>query len=126
MPFKQFNDTYGHQAGDDCLKKVAAALKNVVHRPADLIARYGGEEFVGVLPQTDAAGAEALGNTLREAISALNIPHEHSDAADHVTISVGVAGIEVPKDGENSALIEAADKNLYKAKEGGRNRVVAG
>tara|TARA_R110000787_G_scaffold23762_3_gene67700 strand:+ start:111488 stop:112396 length:909 start_codon:yes stop_codon:yes gene_type:complete len=123
--FKQFNDTYGHQAGDDCLRKVAAALKKVAHRPADLIARYGGEEFVGVLPQTDADGAEALGNALREAVSALNIPHKDSSAAGHVTISVGAASIEVPKDGEYSALVKAADNNLYKAKEGGRNRVVA-
>ena len=124
--FKQFNDTYGHQAGDDCLKKVAKALKKALNHPADVIARYGGEEFVGILPQTDAAGAEALGNTLRQTVAALNIPHKASSAADHVTISVGTASVEVPKDGDYSALIEAANKNLYKAKESGRNCVVAG
>jgi diguanylate cyclase (GGDEF)-like protein len=121
--FKGFNDNYGHQAGDDCLQEVARALADTVSRPADLVARYGGEEFVCLLPGTDCAGAEQLAEGIRAAVADLGIRHEHSSAADHVTLSLGVA-CTVP-DGERrpQELSQQADENLYTAKESGRNRV---
>ncbi|MCW9040943.1 MAG: PleD family two-component system response regulator [Rhodospirillales bacterium] len=124
--FKQFNDTYGHAAGDDCLQKVGAALKEVVRRPADLVARYGGEEFVCVLPDTDSEGATQVAEAVREAVSALGIPHAHSSAADHVTMSLGVATMIPQGEVPPGIIAEKADVYLYEAKEAGRNRVIAG
>jgi two-component system chemotaxis family response regulator WspR len=121
--FKRYNDHYGHQAGDDTLKKVAAALQKTVHRPADLVSRYGGEEFVMVLPDTTLEGTVAVANKVLNSVRKLNIPHENSADNDRVTLSIGVATLN-PKDGEKpEILIEEADKALYRAKESGRNRV---
>lgn len=120
--FKSFNDTYGHAAGDACLKAVARALSLSLHRPADLVARYGGEEFAAILPETNAAAALELGEKMRLQVEALNIPHERSTASPHVTISVGASSAIPSKGGAPAALVEAADALLYKAKQSGRNR----
>ena len=120
--FKPFNDNYGHQAGDDCLIKVAKALQETIVRPTDVIARYGGEEFTAILPDTNAEGAVVVAEKLRQAVESLNIPHEHSSAADTVTISLGIADKSNLADLE--ALIHKADEYLYEAKESGRNRYI--
>ncbi|NVZ08840.1 PleD family two-component system response regulator [Allochromatium humboldtianum] len=120
--FKPYNDHYGHGRGDECLRRVADALSARLQRPADLAARYGGEEFVLLLPDTDAAGALALAESCRAAVSALCIPHDYSAAADHVTLSIGVAATQPPSDGA-SLLLARADEALYRAKSEGRNRV---
>jgi two-component system chemotaxis family response regulator WspR len=119
--FKRYNDQYGHQCGDECLQRVAAALQETIHRPADLVSRYGGEEFVMILPETTDEGALAVAEKVLSTITALNIPHANSDASDHVTLSIGVATL-CPKEGSQpQELIEMADKMLYRAKERGRN-----
>ena len=121
--FKPFNDNYGHARGDQVLKSVARALTWALHRPADLAARYGGEEFVLLFPDTDAEGAKALAEHVRNSVATLAIPHEFSQTAPHVTVSIG--GATAPLDSTDpSALIEAADQMLYEAKQRGRNRVV--
>lgn len=123
--FKPYNDNYGHQQGDDCLRQVANILSTGLNRPADLLARYGGEEFVVVLPDTTLAGALGLGESLRARVEKAAIPHEFSAAAGTVTVSLGVAYCE-PKTGDATVarLIEAADHALYEAKHAGRNKVV--
>ncbi len=122
--FKQFNDTYGHQAGDDCLKLVAETLANQSLRPSDLPARYGGEEFAIILPGVDAKGAGLVAERVRKAIYDLSYPHSSNSAADCVTISIGVSSFIPEKEQQASCLIEAADQVLYQAKEKGRNRVL--
>ncbi len=120
--FKKYNDNYGHQGGDDCLKKVASTLSNTLHRPGDFIARYGGEEFVVLLPNTDAEGAAVIAEHMRSNIEAQDISHALSGVAKHVTISLGVASV-APDDGTAPEdLIARADSALYKAKAEGRNR----
>ncbi|GAB6177365.1 hypothetical protein JCM16814_22560 [Desulfobaculum senezii] len=121
--FKRFNDNYGHTAGDDCLRKVAKLLAGQLKRPHDLVARYGGEEFVVVLPETDYDGASIIGESMRLAIESKSIMHEHSDIASVVTISVGVAATIPSQEKNAEELVHTADKMLYRAKEGGRNRV---
>lgn len=123
--FKQFNDIYGHQAGDDCLRSVASTLSSLVHRPADMVARYGGEEFVILLPDTGLEGCRQIAEKMRLQVEQLRIPHRGSQAHSVVTMSFGVA-VAAPGDtqGGYEVLIGAADKALYRAKEGGRNRVV--
>ena len=121
--FKRYNDHYGHQAGDDTLKKVAEALSKTVHRPADLVSRYGGEEFVMVLPDTTLEGATAVADKVLKCVRDLNIPHENSDSNDRVTLSIGVATLSPADSDKPEKLVEAADKALYRAKEAGRNRV---
>ena len=121
--FKPFNDNYGHGKGDQCLAKVAAALQQVVHRPSDLFARYGGEEFVAILPDTDTKGVLLVAEAMRAAVEALNFPHEFSDVADRVTVSVGCIACTVTEESVET-LLNRADAALYQAKAQGRNRVV--
>jgi diguanylate cyclase (GGDEF)-like protein len=121
--FKQFNDNYGHAAGDDCLRRIAAALGEGVRRPADFLARYGGEEFVALLPQTGIDGALRTAERMREAVECAGVPHAYSLVAPVVTVSLGVA-VEVPTDDRPAAaIVEMADRALYRAKKEGRNRV---
>jgi len=120
--FKKYNDGYGHQGGDDCLKAVAKALSSSLRRPGDFIARYGGEEFVVILPNTDAKGAAEVAEHLRANVQAGNIPHAYSAVASHVSVSLGVASMLPDKTGAPENLIAKADAALYKAKEQGRNR----
>ncbi|GMU43134.1 MAG: diguanylate cyclase [Xanthomonadales bacterium] len=120
--FKAYNDHYGHQAGDDCLRAVAAAMKARLGRPADLLARYGGEEFVCLLPETPAEGARAKSEDLGRAVFDLGIPHAGSATAPVVTISRGVATAAPAVEGSPSELLARADERLYAAKHAGRNR----
>ena len=121
--FKLFNDCYGHQAGDDCLRKVAQVLKKSMVRGTDLAARYGGEEFAYILPETPMDGAINLAQKMRTALVKEAITHAESDVAEYVTVSLGVATIEPTTDNNPHELIEAADKQLYLSKQSGRNRV---
>jgi two-component system chemotaxis family response regulator WspR len=123
--FKRYNDTYGHLAGDEVLKKVAETIQTLARRPADLAARFGGEEFILILPATHLAGAQYLGEKLRGIVQDLRIPHSASTVAEYVTISVGGAStIPQPRD-SSLLLMETADAALYEAKRTGKNRVVA-
>jgi diguanylate cyclase (GGDEF)-like protein len=124
--FKRYNDTYGHQAGDSCLQRVAAVLASRARRPSDLAARYGGEEFAVVLPGADEAGVMAVGEWIRAEVERQRIPHGASLAGDVVTVSVGAAVARPAPGAEPAALVAAADAALYRAKEGGRNAVIAG
>ncbi|HFQ88854.1 MAG TPA: PleD family two-component system response regulator [Desulfobulbus sp.] len=121
--FKLFNDTYGHQGGDDCLRQVAGILEKSVQRETDMVARYGGEEFVAILPETGVKGALAVAEDMRANVEARKIPHENSKITDHVTISVGVATTVPERGSQPEDLIAAADQALYQAKNNGRNRV---
>jgi diguanylate cyclase (GGDEF)-like protein/PAS domain S-box-containing protein len=124
--FKEFNDQYGHQVGDDCLRAVAASLKEAV-RAADVIARYGGEEIAVILPATDTAGAVEVAEQMRSAVEALRLTHEgRPEGGGHVTVSIGAATALARQGGTISlpeSLLLAADTAMYKAKTGGRNRV---
>ena len=123
--FKRFNDRYGHDGGDECLRRIARVLTGNLRRAGDLVARYGGEEFMLLLPNTDCAGALVVAEQLREAVARERIPHEDSPTAPHVTISLGAASV-VPDDGVLvQELPKAADLALYEAKRLGRDRVVA-
>ncbi|MBE0494559.1 MAG: diguanylate cyclase [Thiomicrospira sp.] len=124
--FKPYNDNYGHGLGDDCLVQVARGMRLVIKRPNDLLARYGGEEFAVILPETPLDGGLQVANELHQAISELNLKHEFSDVADHVTISIGVATSVVTDDAQVQALLKRADAALYQAKHNGRNQVVIG
>ncbi|MEW6363650.1 MAG: response regulator [Acidobacteriota bacterium] len=124
--FKAFNDRYGHLAGDCCLRRVAQVLGSSVLRASDLVARYGGEEFAAVLPQVDTAGASAVAETMLSRVRELGIRHERSSVADVVTISIGVSCVVPELHSSPSILIDAADRQLYLAKEHGRNRFFAG
>lgn len=121
--FKKYNDIYGHQAGDECLKVVAGGLKTSLNRAGDLIARYGGEEFVAILPNTELAGAIKIGETMRERVIQLAVPHEGSTIAPVVTISIGVVACSAFEDMRPLDIIEYADRALYEAKKEGRNRI---
>lgn len=121
--FKKYNDSYGHQGGDECLRRVAGVLAQAARRPADLAARYGGEEFALVLPHTTVEGAVTVAEALRAGVAALNILHTSSSTAPHVTLSLGVAVAHPDSpDLEPDKLIEHADAALYDAKRSGRNR----
>ncbi len=121
--FKRFNDRYGHQAGDECLKAVAGALAARIQRAGDILARYGGEEFVVVLPNTPPERAAIVAQGLCERVAALGIPHEDSSTADIVSVSIGVAGTLDARAGTPQNLVALADEALYAAKTAGRNRV---
>jgi diguanylate cyclase (GGDEF)-like protein len=121
--FKPYHDHYGPASGDDCLREVAATIAMLVRRPGDLCARFGGEEFAAILPQTDLAGARILGERIRTAVMALEIPHASSIVAPVVTISVGVAASDAVPVEEPDELLHEADRRLFEAKNSGRNRV---
>jgi two-component system chemotaxis family response regulator WspR len=121
--FKLYNDHYGHQGGDDCLKNVADCLNSSIHRDTDFLARYGGEEFSVILPETHLDGAIKVAETIRENIQSLEIPHAKSKVSDFVSISIGVSAVVPLMATAPEILIAAADQALYKAKENGRNRV---
>lgn len=121
--FKAYNNTYGHQAGDNCLRDIAQAIAKVVKRPADCVARYGGEKLAVILPNTDLEGAIQVAESIRTAIKTLAIPHQSSSIGETISVSVGVAS-QVPNDNvAPSILIEAADRALYVAKQQGRDCV---
>lgn len=127
--FKRYNDTYGHQKGDDCLRAIAKAITRSVRRPADLIARYGGEEFAVVLPNTKAEGAIQVARTIQAEVQQLAIPHEQSPVSRYVTLSLGVCSTVPPRDhGPTTPAVEdfiaCTDKALYEAKEKGRNCII--
>jgi diguanylate cyclase (GGDEF)-like protein len=121
--FKLYNDTYGHQAGDECLRRVAEVLGATIRRGTDLAARYGGEEFAIALSDTPEAGAPVVAETIRSRVEALGIPHAASSAAPHVTVSIGTATAVATEGSTLAELISAADRALYRAKSEGRNRV---
>lgn len=121
--FKPYNDGYGHQQGDDCLKQVAWELNKCIQRESDLLARYGGEEFVAILHSTPLEGAKHFAEEMCKNIVKLAIPHEYSASGDIITLSMGVATLIPAKDNSPEQLIAAADKALYEAKENGRNQV---
>jgi diguanylate cyclase (GGDEF)-like protein len=120
--FKLYNDTYGHQGGDDCLRNVARAICSVMDRPADIAARYGGEEFAVILPDTPVGGALVVAEKIRHAIHAMNMPHSASSFSK-VTLSLGIAAFAPEGDEPQQFLIERADRALYRAKHAGRDRV---
>ncbi len=125
--FKRYNDSYGHQGGDECLRQVAGALASAVRRAGDLMARYGGEEFAAILPEVPHSGACTVGRSLHQGVVNLALPHSASAVAAHVTISVGVATLrpfDLP-DGSGARLVALADEALYQAKREGRNRVAS-
>lgn len=121
--FKQFNDNYGHHAGDECLIQLAAAMAHCASRPADFFARYGGEEFAAILGGTTFEGALLLAENFRLAVHKLTIPHANSQVDEYVTISIGVASVTPSERYSVEALCDAADDMLYAAKAAGRNQV---
>jgi diguanylate cyclase (GGDEF)-like protein len=120
--FKNYNDTYGHNMGDACLKAVAKALAVSVLRPEDFVARYGGEEFIAILPNTGENGAYEVAERIFQNVRLLNIPHEKSEAASSVTISIGITTGSVLNTKDGSDFIKRADEALYISKQSGRNR----
>ncbi|MCP4348574.1 MAG: diguanylate cyclase [Desulfobacterales bacterium] len=121
--FKLYNDTYGHQMGDECLIEIANAVSRSVKRPGDLVARYGGEEFIVILPYTEDKGALCVAEALKEEICQLRIPHESSDINPCVTVSIGVATAIPTQENTPKELLADADKALYTAKQVGRNYI---
>ncbi len=121
--FKLYNDAYGHVAGDDCLKRVAAVITSIFQRAGDLVARYGGEEFAVIMPATNAENAGAIAERLRQAVWAQSIPHTASGTVDRLTLSIGVATLMTGEVISAHKLTNLADEALYMAKANGRNRV---
>jgi diguanylate cyclase (GGDEF)-like protein len=121
--FKQFNDRYGHPAGDRALRAVARAADAAMQRPGELAARYGGEELLLLMPDTDAQSAHAVAEALRAAIAGLAIAHEASSVAPVLTVSVGGATLDPAGAEQQFELFEAADAQLYRAKQAGRDQV---
>lgn len=119
--FKQYNDEYGHLAGDNCLRLISTVLQENVKRPGDMAARYGGEEFCIIMPDTDQNGALNLADQIKNEVESLNIPHGKSRIANHVTVSMGTATTVPGLHVTTNMLINAADKALYIAKKDGRN-----
>ena len=120
--FKLYNDTYGHNIGDVCLRRVAQTIKQALRRPADLAARYGGEEFVVLLPNTDLEGAMDVAQRIIKHIDALALPHSRSKVASFVTLSIGVTYLIPTNQNTLTAFLAKADAALYKAKENGRHQ----
>lgn len=123
--FKNYNDHYGHGKGDECLIKIATALKNALKRPSDIVARYGGEEFVVILKDIDNEGAKSVAQSLLREVEELALKHAYSEASPSVTISIGMALKEATATLSREELLEQADNALYKAKAQGRNRFVS-
>ena len=121
--FKDYNDRYGHPAGDKALISVVKALKSQLHRPTDVVTRYGGEEFAIILPDSGSEGGRIVAEKLRVAVSGLNIQHGTSSVADHLTISIGLTTYQPDTSCNTTCFLEAADAALYSAKHGGRNCV---
>ena len=121
--FKAYNDHYGHLTGDDCLRAVARVLDDAARRPGDLAARFGGEEFALLLPRTDLAGAVRIGQALVSQVRELNIEHVKSSTGC-ISVSAGVAQVQYSDSATPDKLLQAADSQLYVAKETGRNRCV--
>lgn len=122
--FKAYNDNYGHQGGDECLRQVADALKVALKRPSDIVARYGGEEFAVVLPDTNKDGATIIAEALRSGVESLAIAHLYSSTVNYVTVSLGVTSIIPGQEDSLEQFIRIADQALYSAKAAGRNRYV--
>jgi diguanylate cyclase (GGDEF)-like protein len=122
--FKRYNDNYGHQAGDRCLKLVAQGISRAVGYAKDLVARYGGEEFAIILPETDSKGALRVAEVVQNEIRSLKIPHEFSEVNEFITLSIGVATTMTASTTSPPVLIAVADSALYEAKSVGRNRVI--
>jgi two-component system, chemotaxis family, response regulator WspR len=118
-----YNDFYSHQAGDLCLRTVAATIGSALRRPGDLLARYGGEEFAVILPQTDLPGAAKIGESIITAFTVLNLPHESAKRPGHVSVSVGAAAVSANPETTVEDLAVRADAALYAAKRSGRNRL---
>jgi diguanylate cyclase (GGDEF)-like protein len=121
--FKLYNDGYGHQAGDDCLHKVAQAIAKIVKRPTDIVARYGGEEFIIVLPETGREGALAMAESIRKAVADLNIEHAYSRSRPYLTVSLGVSSAVPSWETSYEKLVSRSDQALYHSKSQGRNRI---
>jgi diguanylate cyclase (GGDEF)-like protein len=119
--FKQYNDNYGHGAGDECLARIVGAINSCIHRPGDTLARYGGEEFAAIMPDTNSEGALQMAQKFHDAIAELAIPHEYSTVSAYITISIGVATTTRADELTLEKLSVAADKMLYQAKESGRS-----
>ncbi|MCL2820720.1 MAG: GGDEF domain-containing protein [Oscillospiraceae bacterium] len=120
--FKKYNDNYGHADGDICLKAVAEAIQGSLTRKDDFVARYGGEEFAIILPNTDEDGARTIAERVLEGVRNCNIPHEKSEVASHVTLSLGIATGDVTSVKSGMDFIKRADEALYQSKDKGRNR----
>ncbi len=123
--FKNYNDNYGHAMGDIALQAIAKALEKALLRPADFVARYGGEEFVIILPETDFDSAKIVAERCLHEVIALQFPHEYSQAAHYISISVGVVTLNRNINIPQNILLEKADQNLYTAKKKGRNQFFA-
>ena len=121
--FKAYNDYYGHQAGDQTLRRVAQAVQKIIRRPSDILTRYGGEEFAAILYEVDTAQACDIAERIRAAVSDLSIEHRSSRTASRVTISIGVAAVEPTPERSPSGAVQLADQALYEAKVQGRNRI---
>lgn len=121
--FKDYNDTYGHNAGDECLKKVAQSIAGSLKRPGDFCSRYGGEEFVVILANTERIGAVDVAERIRAKVENIGINHSNSAISDVVTISVGVATLRDNVVGSSEELIKCADDAMYQAKRSGKNQV---
>jgi diguanylate cyclase (GGDEF)-like protein len=121
--FKSYNDTYGHLAGDDCIKIVADSISQHCMRVSDVAARYGGEEFAVILPNTNAEDAQAIAETIRRGIELKKIPHESSSIKSIVSISVGVSTIIPLISTVVTEIISCADEALYESKSSGRDKV---
>ena len=123
--FKQYNDTYGHEAGDQCLIRISRLLHDHALRSSDMSARFGGEEFALILPDTNKQDAERIAASIIDNLACLKMPHSGSSVADHVTVSLGIATM-VPHEPDNDAVLrETADQMLYRAKHEGRNRFIS-
>jgi diguanylate cyclase (GGDEF)-like protein/PAS domain S-box-containing protein len=121
--FKEYNDHYGHIAGDECLRQIGKVLADCISRSVDLAARYGGEEFACILPDTDVHAAVKIADKIRKTIRDLKIEHKKSPVCEYVTASLGVATVRYERDRSVEEIVAIADRLMYKAKLSGRNRI---